>query len=516
MDKTHKLIKKASESLAKRNFAAAEIILKKIVRKQPRHLDANYLLGTCLAEQGKIRPSIEFLRRAEAINPASPYVQNNLAIVYKTARNLDQARVHLEKALALQPDFADAHYNMAVVCDLMQSEADVAIQHYQAARKDSRFTHRAIAGIAQICASVGDYDKAEELLNPYFDRPVQDPILLHVLARHLIHMRKPKPLLEKTASVIRALRKEHTSLGREESDVLFDLAQLEDRLGRKETAMEILREVNATHEKEIGKVDFSEAYKIVSADLASTSPPSASEQPRVIFIVGMPRSGSTLYEQILHAHKHTLALGECEYLARTLTANGFTLTQGTKAIDDSLARKIRSDYLAMARDEGDARVLVDKTLDNYLRLGPILRAFPDARVIYCRRDPFSTCMSNYFLAFSGKLDFAYSLETLGRTQNSIANLMRIAAARFPEHCRAIDYEFLVEQPDEAIRRLLSLCGLEWDDACLRYYNAKRRVNTASAQQVMQPIYRDAIGRYEAFRPLAPELTAILQSGKSFL
>ena len=227
---------------------------------------------------------------------------------------------------------------------------------------------------------------------------------------------------------------------------------------------------------------------------------------RLTFIVGMPRSGSTLIEQILASHPSVHALGEhmaMPVLVKTLPdilGCMEKMPECANQIDNEASIRLAQQYLDYTNIEpSNAQVVTDKMLGNFLRLGLIALLFPNARVIHCQRDPLDTCVSCYTQDFAHGLRFSTSLENLGMFYNSYVDLMQHWHENLPLDVIDIQYEQLVADGQNNIRKILTFCGLDWNSGCLDFHKTKRPVATASFWQVKQPLYSDSIGRYKHYK-----------------
>jgi len=236
-----------------------------------------------------------------------------------------------------------------------------------------------------------------------------------------------------------------------------------------------------------------------------------------VFVVGMPRSGSSLLEEILASHPQVHGGGELMQL-RSLFERGVAEAAGTETagaegagaaaldVDSSIAEAVSR---KLRRVSPHALRIVDKDLANFLHLGVIHRVFPRARIIHCRRDALDTCFSAYSRLFVGNWEFTYDLGELGRFYRGYHALMARWREVLPSGTLLeIDYEALVADPETEMRRALEFLGLPWHEACLRFFETRRRVGTASFAQVRRPIYRTSIGRG---RSLSPHLRPLIEA-----
>lgn len=248
-----------------------------------------------------------------------------------------------------------------------------------------------------------------------------------------------------------------------------------------------------------------------------------SEQP--IFIVGLPRSGSTMIDQILCSHPDVKGVGEAAFLQESMpfypnaeapdsagagipTIGRMFLDNLTPAALDGIAQK----YLSLT-DIGAPRV-TDKMLFNYLWVGVILRAFPRAKIIHCTRDPLDCGLSIWQTFFSGGLmPWANDLADMGRYIRSYQKLMTHWEKLFPGQIYTANYEAMIADQENETRKLVEYCRLPWNDACLSFYKTERQVKTASATQVRQPLYGDSVGKGRAYAEYLAPLVSALNSDR---
>lgn len=240
-------------------------------------------------------------------------------------------------------------------------------------------------------------------------------------------------------------------------------------------------------------------------------------EPGALFVLGLPRSGTTLVERMLDSHSRVASLGETNALAFAVMGLAGTLgdrralVQRSARIDaDALGRAIGAALRSHGRD---AAHLLDKTPANFLYLGLIHRALPGARVVHLRRHPLDSCFAIYKTLFRMGYPYSYSLEDLGAYYIAYHRLMAHWRELIPGSFLDLDYEALVERPQDTARPLLAHCGLEWEDGCLAFQHNPRPSATASAAQVRQPIHRRSVGRWRQYeRELAPLAEMLTRHG----
>ena len=232
------------------------------------------------------------------------------------------------------------------------------------------------------------------------------------------------------------------------------------------------------------------------------------EDATPILIVGMPRSGTTLAEQIVSSHPNVAAGGELSFWREQNLAGLGTFDTAAKP---EAVRRLASDYLAVLRGiSPDAQRVTDKLPFNFAHLGVIRQVFPRATIVHCRRNPIDTCLSIYSTDFQASFDFASNRGDLVFFYRQYLRLMahwRVALP--PERFIEVDYEALVADPEPLTRQLIAACGLEWNDACLTPHRNQRRIMTASLWQARQPIYRTSVERWRRYEPWLGELRELL-------
>jgi hypothetical protein len=254
---------------------------------------------------------------------------------------------------------------------------------------------------------------------------------------------------------------------------------------------------------------YSPDYFAARANIGETS-----EVP--VFVLGMPRSGTTLVEQIIASHPAAHGAGELEELG-WLAANMPKLTGGTapypeaaRLIDATNAKSIAAQYLEplIARAPA-ARRITDKMPGNFIRIGLIAVLFPKARIVHVRRHPLDTCLSCFFQHFGRGHHFSYDLGHLGHYYTQYQRLMAHWARVLPGRIFDVQYEDVVSKQEETSRAIIAHCGLDWDPKCLAFHEHERQVRTASFWQVRQPLYASSVGRWQAYEKHLGPLKAAL-------
>jgi hypothetical protein len=241
--------------------------------------------------------------------------------------------------------------------------------------------------------------------------------------------------------------------------------------------------------------------------------------PDPIFVVGLPRSGSTLVEQILSSHsaiEGTMELPDVIGIVKELSGRNrrsevSKYPEVLESLDPDALRELGERYLQQTRIQRktDAPYFIDKLPNNWAHVGLIHLILPNAKIIDTRRHPLSCCFSGFKQHFARGQNFSYSLDDIGRYYADYVTLMAHFDVVLPGRVHRVVYERMVEDTESEVRRLLAYCGLPFEDACLRFYENDRAVRTASSEQVRQPIFRDAVDHWRNYEPWLDPLKAAL-------
>jgi tetratricopeptide (TPR) repeat protein len=489
---------------------------------KPNHADAHGNLGTALAAQGRMADALFHGERALLLNPDHPGLHYNLGLALATQGKTGAAVAHYQRALVLKPDYADAHNNLGNALEA-QGNSDDAIAHYQ----------RAIA------INPSHAEAHNNLGNSFRERGRFQDAMAHYGRVIAIHPDRAEAHFHRAE--IKTFHRGDTDLAALEAlarrDDLpadkallihFALAKALEDSGDYPQAFEHLRQGNHLKRRQI---DYDEAAVARNFERISTifdrclfdrfqgaGDPSSAP----IFVLGMPRSGSTLIEQILASHPQIHAAGELtdlETAVRTVLHAGeqkVPYPECVPALDGDTLRRMAQVYLARLPALGDRKVrIVDKLPSNFLNVGLIRLILPNARIIHTARNPIDTCVSCYSKLFTSGQYFSYDLRELGRYYRRYRELMtHWRSVLAPGAILDVAYEDVVGDLEGQARRLIAYCGLPWDDACLSFHQTSRPVKTASAVQVRKPLFHSSLQRWRRYEaglaPLLQELGDIIR------
>jgi len=445
-------------------------------------LPARLRLGRLLARHGKHDEALAAFAAAVASEPNAVEPRLELARILLDVGRIDDAVRHLSQAMNREPQRAETH-ELAGIAHLQAGQFDAAIASFERCLAIAPARTQAYLGIAQATKFSG-HD------NPFVSRVSAllgqdnledgDRIRLHY-----------------------ALGKTYDDCGRyAEAMRHFDAAN--------SIAARHLRSSRHAISRSVHSANVDRIIETFAAECFARSKQLGSDSELPILIVGMVRSGTTLVEQILSSHSTVGAGGELPFWGRQRDA---LLEVADGSFGPAGARAKADEYLATLRTRCPAsRHVTDKMPTNFLLLGLIHLMFPQARIVHCRRDPVDTCLSIYMTPFRNFPDFAHDRGNIVYYYEEYLRLMAhwrrvLPADRFFE----IDYEGLVADPGPVTRRLLDFCGLAWEDSCLRPEHNQRPIQTPSAWQARQPVYRSSVERWRRYEPFLGEFRQLVRS-----
>jgi tetratricopeptide (TPR) repeat protein len=487
------------------DLAAAEKCFRRALRDDPDHPDANRLLAELLLDNRHFDAAIALFQNLVRLRPGHFLSHYSLGNGYRLAGQADSAIRSYRVALTLHPEFAGALHGIGAALSLAEREAEAIAWLRRAVERQPDFAV-AWQDLATALAVTGDLPKAEDA----FKKAASLDPRLGNARRMLAALRRDRPAEDEVAALL-ALSSDPATPPASRIDMLFAVGKLSDQAGDAERAFSTFTKANilrrAAHAAAgivYDRRKFSHGIDqlIATFDRSSfaASPFAGDPSEAPVFIVGMPRSGSSLFEQI--AASHTQVTGAGEFTGIGDIARRLGPLPGTWKQADILAGAQK--YLdGAAAKAGRAARIIDKMPDNIFHLGLVAALFPNARVIFCDRDQADICLSCFFQNFSAPLAFDTDLEDAAHRCAETARLAKHWQTVLPLRNMTMCYEEVVENLPAQARRLVAFLGLEWDEACLSFHRAARPVRTASWAQVRQPIYHDAIGKWRRYAQFLP-------------
>ena len=493
----------------------AERILKPYLKEDPFDVRAIRMLAELAARIGRLKDSETLLRRALEINPNFNAARVNLAMVLGRLGRAAEALPLLDEIFAAEPD-RPGNQSLQAATLARLGDFDQALQVYEEVITKTPDQPRALQTYAHMLKTVG---RQAEALAAYRKDAAIDPALGEVWWS-LANL--------KTVKFSDAdMRVMEQALGRKDLKdndrfhIEFALGKAFHDLGRADRAFAHYAAGNALRRKYHPVIPghlsefVTRSIELFTRELLTS--PGGSEAPDPIFVVGMPRAGSTLVEQILSSH--SLVEGTAELPEMPLIARGERGDYPASVIGLSPDERRAAGDEYVRRTAVQRRTakpfFVDKLPNNWMFVPFIQVVLPNAKIVDARRHPLGCCMSNYRQHFARGQDFSYDLTDLGRYYSDYVRLMAYIDEVLPGRVHRVIYEQMIDDTETEVRALLDYCGLEFEPACLEFYKTERAVRTPSSEQVRQPIYKDAADewrRYDAYLdPLREALGPVLDA-----
>ena len=457
----------------------------------PKNSEAYNNKGLCLKKMGDFEGALENFKLALKINPHFSDIYNNIGNLYYELKSFKDAEKIWSDGLKVSPTDIVLLRNLGTLLFEKKGEISLSKKNFEKILALSPNKPFALNYLGMIYKSEGKFDEAED----YFKKAIEADSNYSESYYNLSYLKK----FNKQNNFLRKLEKLYSSKQVFEEDkvyICFSLAKAFDDLGKYSLSYKYLSEGNLLRKKLIGyninkdKKLFSKIYKNfkqLQNDNLKLPDYNNLNNKVPIFILGMPRSGTTLVEQIISTHSKVFGAGELNILSNSI----YKLDILNNKVSEDLLLKLRNNYLAHINEFNTSRkMVVDKLPANYLWIGLIFTIFPNAKVIHVKRNAVATCWSNYTKYYSNPgIGFVYSLGDLGKYYKMYLEMINYWDNHFPGKIHSLNYETLTEEPINEIRNLISYLDLKWEDECLKFYKNPRIVKTASSLQVRQKIYK---------------------------
>ena len=481
------LLTEAYEYQKNRQFEQASFLYQQVVEIDPENIIALNGLGIIAKDTGMISLALDFFRAAYSVNPDNVTVNRNLGVLYARLSVYDRAIHHYQAILKADRDNAEAHGEIARLY-LHTGDTEKALHHYKCAFRLNPEDPRNFHGLVQ--------------LDP---QSVSDEQIKTIEA----YLNKPDLPLNTRCSFYFALGTIYDRRGKyDEAFANYTVANLSKGLGFDSNRhADLISQI----------IDNFPAELFDEPALMSLN---NSQQP--VFIVGMPRSGSTLVEQILSTHSDVYAAGELNLIDSVIgqinnthgkrSADPVSLDSSDADLLKNLSRFYLNGINNLAQKDGksSAARITDKMPENYLHLGLIALLFPNASIIHCERNPLDVSLSCYFQNFAGNHSYATDLKNIALYYQQYERLMQHWKQVLPVRIHTIRYEDMILDTESVSRQLMAFLDIDWQNNHMKYMSSARPVNTASLVQVRKKIYQSSLDRWKNYEKYLHSLKKILE------
>ena len=482
---------------------------KNAINIKPDYAEAYFNLGITLQELNRSNEAIKYYENAILVKPAYPTAHNNLGLIFLELNQLGLATEHFNWAISYNPQFAEAHNNLGATLQ-QDRKFDASIKNYFKATTINPNYAQAFNNLGIVYQTLGQQVEAIK----HFQKAIS--LVPNYTSAHF-NLSRIKTFLPDDIQISQMQSIVTNNLNILEKIYLnFALAKVNEDLERKDDLFKFLKQGNQlckektyyslkndqqkhaliqkifTTPKNLHEINFNKDFK------------DTSNSKRPIFIIGMPRSGTTLVEQIISSHKKIYGADEMSTLSDLISKILKKVSNNNSyELNKKSVLSIRHKYLAELSDLNvPENIISDKWPLNFQYVGFILEAFPEAKIIHLKRDSRATCWSIYKHFFSDIGNgWAYNFKDLAGFYNLYSEMMAFWHDLYPNKIYDISYEDLTTNQEDETRKLLEYCDLDWDENCLNFHENKRAVKTASALQVREKMYQgssEAWKKYEAY------------------
>ena len=512
----------------------AVISYRTALKYKPDYAECCNNLGAVLQEQGKIDKAITSYRTALKYNPDYAECHNNLGIALKEKENLDEAVTSYKTALKYKPEYAECHNNLGNTLQ-KKGKLDEAITSYREALKykpeyaecynnlgnalqeqgnlDEAITSYSTAlkykpdyaeGYNNLGGVLQEQGKLDEAITSYRTALKYKPEYA-ACYRNISTLIKFSQKDEKHYKQMQQIYTDSATFQEDKAHICFALAKYHEDLENYPEAFSFFKEGNALRKKELKYTmaqdeELFKARKRSSQEIKKYALSSAKKEKGIapIFIIGMPRSGTSLIEQVVSSHSSVHGAGEMNLISKL----GRSFTSEKQVLTQESLRTCRSQYLKeLERISENKPFVSDKLPHNFTQIAFIFALLPEAKVIHVKRDAKATCWSNFKYYFPvNALGYSYDLEDLVKYYKLYEDLMYFWEQEYPGRIYQLDYDLFTEKQETETKRILEYLNLNWEEACLHPHLNTRSVRTASSTQVRKKVYKGSSQKWKVYEP----------------
>ena len=447
------------------NFSKAEESYKKAISLKPNFPEAYYNLGTIFENNFKLEEAEKYYKQAIALKPDFADAYNNLGIVLEDLRKLNESEMCFKKVITLNPNFAEGFHNLGNNLEQQGTFKDAQMNYEKAI-----FINPSLANAHRQLSLIKKYDTYDDhyqlLKKLYKDKNLSEEQLCHIN---------------------------------------FSLAKIYEDLENFEKAFEHFEEGNKIQKKLLNynikkDIELFNQIKLNFQKIKKNIPSIKRNKSDLtpIFIIGMPRSGTTLVEQIISSHSKVSGLGELPFVLQI----GLKIANDLLEYNSENVLKFRDNYLEKIKSFAEKNLIItDKMPQNFLYTGLIASSFPEAKILHIKRNKSAVCWANYKQWFKSKdLSYSYSINDIIKYYELYEDLMNFWKKLFSDRIYEVDYESLTNNHENEIKKLIKYLDLDWEDGCLSPEKNKRAVTTASNKQIRNKIFKGSSQKWKNYKP----------------
>ena len=476
--------------------------VKKLLHILPNNEFLNNMLGLSYTNIGKLDEAKSLYLRVIKLNPSIISYQNNYANVLKALNETEKAEEILERVIERKPDYINAINNLANLKKTLKKYEE-AIKLYNKALSLTPENSIMMYNLALCYRSLRDFEKVKEyalkinISNPNFT--LADKMISEIHNYKNDDIGHYETMMRKLNDI---------NIDDDLANLYFAMAKANEDKNKYEQSFEFLRKANQLRGRErnynlnFDILEFDNIKKIF-LDMSCLNLKYKNQDNKIIFICGMPRSGTTLVEQIVSAHSKVISLGETDYIQKIANKEFENFSPNLKEnINNKFSNNIMyEEYTSLIKKiNSKEKIYTDKSLLNFKFIGFIKLFFPSSKIIVLRRDLNNNLLSIYKNDLQAKnLGWTFNIEQIIKYYNLFADYLMFWEKSIKNSFLEVKYENLVNDSTEISKKIINYCELDWEDGCLKYYNNKSAIDTASVNQASKPIYKSSLNNFENFK-----------------
>jgi len=479
---------------------------KKALEINPSHAPVYCALGKALSEAGHPKQAMEKFRKGLQLDPKLAEAHVGMGVLNCGIGGLENAEYHFQEALKIEKNNFGAYIGLASV-KRFTGEYEKGLEYLEKAEKLNDNDQTLFAGLkVNLLEQMGDKERAYNIINTHIENDTMNAQAATVFSR----LCRKYDRCDEAMKMIDDFIDRPTTDTTEKQALMYAAGDMLDKQSNYDAAMSYYKKANEAVDISCDRqahINYhNNVIKCFSKSALQDMSRSNEESSRPIFVLGMPRSGTTLTEQILATHADVFGAGELDYIKKLeMSIRGvgsaaetdydstiMGLTQG------ELSERAKIYLDKINKLDSKVRYVIDKMPNNFIQIGLISLLFPNARIIHCRRNALDNCLSIYFQSFIWSHDYALDLADVGFYYNEHERLMSHWKEVIDIPILTVQYEDILQDQEAMSRKLLDFCDLEWDESVMKFYDSKRDVGTASYDQVRRPIYQSSKQRWKNY------------------
>jgi|CXWL01.1.fsa_nt_gi tetratricopeptide (TPR) repeat protein len=494
------------------DYNGAAVLYRQALASDPKNVDALRLLGVACSLLGLRAEAEDSARRAVALAPNYSQAWVDFGTVLSDLGKREEAVQAFLRAVSLRPNDQAAHVRLGHAL-VIADEIEMAERAYRKALEMRQDDPYCLMGLGHALKTLG---RTEEAITCYRSSLAIDPTLgeawwaLADLKTYRFS-EKDRQAMEQLLAIEGLSPISRANAAYALGKACEDAGQYDEAFARYAHGAEVQR-AQVRYDRAATRRMISRIKSIFTGEFLQSHEGHGSDDASPIFIVGSPRSGSTLIEQILASHSNVDGAGELPIVPDLISeitsarSDGLAYPEAVRLFEPSHFKMVGEAYIQRAlRYRGSGAFFTDKLPQNFASIGLILLALPNAKIIDARRHPLDSCFGTFKQMFARGQEYSYDLSEIGDFYLDYDSLMRHWDEVAPGRVLRVDYEDVVLDLDGQTRRLLAYCGLPFEDSCVRFYESARAVNTASSEQVRRPLYKSSLGAWRRFAGRLREL-----------